>query len=93
MFVIVHQHHAIDGRGDGGIVVLRIPRLNADVKLHAFGVQIVRQLVQQGEVTGLTLLGEGFEVDHQAAIFVGRQKCSDLLPEAGAGRRDRSGSR
>ena len=47
-------------RCDRGVVVFLVARLHADVQLHAFGMQIVREFLQQRQIAGLRLPAAGF---------------------------------
>ncbi len=85
MLVVIHDDHAIDGGGDGGVVVIGVTHLHADVELHSFRVQVGAQFPEERDVAPLAFLRERFEIDHQAAVVVGGQVESDLAAKTGAG--------
>ena len=70
MFVIVHQHDAVGLPGNGSVVEILVARLNADIQLHALGVQVGGKLGQQLQITWLGTLGEGFKVHHQTTVLI-----------------------
>ena len=62
MLVIVHDHDAIRGRCDRGIVEFLIVRRHADIELHSSGVQIRRQFIQQRNIAWLSYAGERLKI-------------------------------
>lgn len=85
MLVIIHQHHAVGRGGDCGIVPFVVVRGNRHIQLHTLGVQVGSKFVQQDKETGLAFFREGFEIHHQAAVFVAVEKVVNLITKFVAG--------
>ena len=85
MLVVVHEHDAVHVGGDEFEIKIIVVHGDRDIELHAAGVKIVIHLGQQCIEISLGAGGKGFEVDHDAAVFVGSEKVEHLLAEVRAG--------
>ncbi len=84
MLVVVHDDDAIHGCGNRFVIEVLVTNLNACVELHSLGVEVGREFVQQSYVSYLTSFREGLEINHQAAIVIGREKKGDFAAKPGA---------
>ena len=78
VLVIIHEHKTVCLRRDRRIVVVFASGLDADVQLHAFGMQILRQLTQERDVPRLCPPGKSLEIHHEATVFVRSKEGGNL---------------
>ena len=81
MLVIVHDDHAVGGRGNRRVIKLLILGRHAYIELHPLRMQVRGEFVQQCDVTRLSGRRERFKVHHQSAKAIGTKESCHLLAE------------